>query len=530
MSAGVQTFPVKRFSAPRFGADSLLWLLLLFAALKVAVQAGITLLSLHAGYGIFRDELYYLVCGRHLAFGYVDQPPLVALQARASELVFGYRHLALFRVPSYLAGALTVALTGLLADALGGSRRAAALAMLAVTFAPVYLATQSFLSMNSWDPALWTAVMLALARLLATPWVARWWVMLGVSAGLAFENKASAVFLIAALLLGLLLTPARALFRQRGFALAAALCALLALPNLVWQGLHGFPTWQWLHAVSHSTKDVVLSPPQFLVEQAFMLSPLHLMVWLGGLVWLLQARESRPWRALGVLYLAFLAIMLLLHAKDYYLAPVYPVLFAAGAVFWTHWAGRSPARSRLMWGYAAFMTLFIPVTLPFAVPILSPDAFTRYSRLLGFKLVDSEQHPGAAFPEFFADHLGWQELADGVGRVYRALPAEERGRTGIAAGNYGEASAVEIYGRGLPPVISSHQNFWLWGPRGYSGREMIVVTDQPMPVLLKSYGSCTLKEAQRSPYQMPWEQRGIYLCRDRVRPYAEDWAALKLYW
>ncbi len=532
MSAAVQTYIREEVSVPRPRTSSLLPLLLLFAALKVALQLGITLFSQHAGYGIVRDELYYLVCGRHPAFGYVDQPPLVALVARASELIFGYRHLLLFRIPVYLAGALTVMLTGLLTQALGGGRRAAALAMFAAATTTILLGTQSFLSMNAFDPVFWMGALYAYLRLLAAPNAIRWWLLLGASAGLATENKASAVFFIVALLAAMVATPARCLLRERGFALAAAVCALLAAPNLAWQEAHRFPTWEWLRAVAHSSKEVVLTPPQFLIEQIAMLSPLHVLLWLPGLVWLLGAGGSRRWRSVGVFYLVFLVIMICFHAKDYYLAPVYPVLFAAGGIFWTEWAGRSRARRRFVLAYAGAVAVSVALVLPFAVPVLSPRELTLYSRAMHFQVVDSEQHPGATFPEFFADHLGWRELADGVERVWRSLPSAEQARTAIWAGNYGQASAIAVYGgeAGLPEPISGHQNYWLWGPRGNSGEEAIVVTDQALPILLRSYRSCVLRERQGSPYWMPWEQRGIYVCRGRVRPYAEDWARLKLYW
>ncbi len=509
-----------------------LWpLLLVFGALKLALGVAVTLVSEHAGYGLHRDEFYYLVCGHRLALGYVDQPPLVALQARAAELLFGYRHPALFRLLPNLAGALTVMLTGLIADGLGGSRRAAAPAMLAVLTVPVFVATQSFLSMNAWEPVFWMGMVWALLRVLARPQATGWWLLLGASAGLGLENKVSAIFLIAALLLALLATPARRLLRTRGFWLAVAICAAFAAPNLYWQARHTFPTWEWLRDVQHSNKDVVLSPPEFLLEQVLILGPLHLLLWLPGCLWLLFAPNARPWRSLGVLYVFFLGIMLALRAKDYYVAPVYPLLFAAGAVAWTRWAGRDRGRTRAVWVYAAAITLSLVYTVPFAVPVLAPARFERLARALHFAPIESEQHPGADFPEFFADHLGWQRLADAVSRVYHALPPAEQKQTGIFAGNYGQASALNILGRplGLPPTISGHQNYWLWGPHGYTGKEMIVVTDAPPPEMARYYRRCTVADHQTSPYQMPWEQRFIYVCHDRFRTYEEDWNALKLY-
>ena len=529
----VEVVPVAKASAVQDPLPwTLLWPLLLpFALAKLLLQSAITVASTHAGYGIFRDELYYLVCGHRLALGYVDQPPLVALQARLAEVLFGYHNLILFRLLPALAGSLMVVLTGALAAALGGSRRAVALALLAILPVPVFLATQSFLSMNAWEPVFWSAALLAVARLLRTPQASGWWVVLGASAGLGIENKISIVFFLAALLLALLLTPARTLLRTRGFARACVLTLALAAPHLWWQLRHGWPTLEWLTDVAHSDKVAVLPPARFLLEQVLMLSPLHLLFWLPGALWLLAARAARPWRSLGWLYLLFLALMLGLHAKDYYVAPIYPLYFAAGAVFWAQWASHARARTAAIASAAIVITFNSILAAPLAVPLLSPKQFLRFTRVLHFAPIESEQHPGAGFPEFFADHLDWDRLAESVGSVYRSLPPSEQRSTGIFTANYGQASAINILGRqqGLPPAISGHQNYWLWGPSGYTGEEMIVVTDAAPSEMLRTYRSCAIRDRQTSPYQMPWEQRYVYLCRGRYQTYTSSWNALKLY-
>ncbi len=511
--------------------DTLIPLLVLFGVVRFLLQIGINSLSIHAGYGIYRDELYYLVCGNHLAAGYVDHPPLVALQARLADMLFGHTNLIAFRLLPALAGSLTVVLTGLLATTLGGTRKAAALAMLAVLPAPVLLATQSFISMNAWDPVFWMAAMLALLRLIAVPTATKWWVVLGLSTGLAFENKASVLFFIAALLLALLATPARSLLRTRGFLLAVGLTLLFALPNLWWQAAHGFPTWEWLKDVQHSDRDVLLPPLQFLLQQVLMLSPLHVLIWLPGLIWLLVGRTGRPWRAAGLVYLFFLTIMMALHAKEYYLAPIYPLLFAAGAVFWMEWAEASRMRVRVVAAYATLMTAFVLFSAPFAVPLLSPANFVFYSHFMHFELTESEQHTPTPLPEFFADHLDWQPLVQDVSRTYHALPPAEQRQTGIITSNYGQASAINVLGKplGLPEAISGHQNFWLWGPGDNSGKEMIVVTDASPSAMLRVYQSCIVADRQTYKYQMPWEQRYIYVCRNRYQPFGSSWDAVKFY-
>ncbi len=530
MSLSAQWAQVRRPSdAVAWQPKVLLPLLILFGVAKLLLQTGVTLLSVHAGYGMFRDEFYYIVCGQRLAAGYVDQPPLVALQALATDVVFGHGNLLLFRLLPSFAGVVMVVLTGLLAHALGGRRRAAGMAMLAVLTVPVFVATQSFVSMNAWEPVFWMTCVLALIRLMTSP--ARpmgWWVLLGASAGLALENKASAVFFLVTLVIAIAATPERRLLRQRGFAVAVGIVALLALPNLLWQVHNGYPTWQWLRAVQHSNKDVVLSPARFLLAQFLMLSPLHLLVWLPGLVWLLRVPR---WRTAGLLVVFFVTLMLAMHAKDYYVAPIYPLLFAAGGMLWAAWMDHARPRLLLVSGYCFAMVLALAVTLPFAVPILSPRDYVRYSKLTHFAPIESEQHEATPLPEFFADFLGWPELANAVSATYNALPPAERQQTGIFAANYGEASAITVLGApsGLPAAISGHQNFWMWGPGRFTGREMIVVTTESLAAMQTRFGTCTVKDFQDSKYWMPWERRYIYLCHNRVTPYAADWGALRIY-
>ncbi len=200
-----------------------LWLCVGFAALKLAIQIVGNVLAQHAGYGIFRDELYYLVCGRRLAFGYVDQPPLTAVQARVSEMLFGHDTMWSLRLISGMAGAAKVFLTGLLTWALGGGRRAAALAMLGVIAGAVYLGIDGYMSMNSFDPVFWMLCALALIHIVQSTSeieVRNWWIVFGLSAGLAFENKDSIAFFLIAMLVALLLTPQRRILSSRWFVFA----------------------------------------------------------------------------------------------------------------------------------------------------------------------------------------------------------------------------------------------------------------------------------------------------------------------
>jgi hypothetical protein len=510
------------------------WISLAFAALKIAIHIVTNIMAQRAGYGIFRDEMYYLMCGRNLAFGYVDQPPMVALVARLTDLLFGFQHVWSLRLIPAIAGAAKVFLTGMLVWTLGGGRRAAALAMLGVIAVGVYLGIDSFLSMNCLDPVFWMTCTLALIRIVQSESARstrNWWIILGISAGLGLENKASEIFFLVCALLALLLTSQRRILKSRWFGVAVLLIVALALPNLLWQIHYHFPTLEWLHDVAQSDKDVKLPPLAFLKAQLFMLQPLTVLLWLPGVLWLFIAKAAKPYRFLGLMYVLFLPLMIALHAKDYYLAPIYPVYFAAGAVARIPSGSNSPWRNGSAAFYAVLLLVSTVLTLPFSIPLLSPEKFLAYEHKLGFKPQDNETHDPTILPQFYADRFGWTDMVAQVNAIYHSLPPQEQAITGIFAGNYGQASAINILGAkdALPTAISGHQNYWIWGPRGYTGQEMIIVNETPLSEMNKYYASCKIMAMRTNPLAMPWERGPIYLCYGRKASYAADWKDLKYY-
>jgi hypothetical protein len=513
---------------------SILWLSTGFAVLKLAIQILGNVLAQHAGYGIFRDELYYLVCGKHLAFGYVDQPPLIALQARLSEMLFGHETMWSLRLISAMAGAAKVFLTGMLCWALGGRRRAGALAMLGVIAGGVYLGIDGYMSMNSFDPVFWMLCALALIRIVqsSSNEVRGWWIVFGVSAGIAFENKDSIAFFLIAMLVALLLTPQRRILASRWFGVAVVLIVLIALPNFLWQIHNHFPTLEWLRDVQASDKDVKLPPVPFFLAQIMTLTPTNIFLWGAGVLWLLFAKAARSYRFLGVFYVIFLALMMWLHAKDYYLVPAYPMFFAAGAVALFAWAKKIAWRNALLGAYAMILAVGVVVFLPFSVPVMRPQQWLAYAQRLHYMPKDSENHAATPLPQFFADRFGWEDLAKQVSGIYNSLPAEERERTGVLVANYGQGGAIDILGEkyGLPPAIGGHQNYWMWGPRGYTGEEMIVINAATLDEMNKSYNSCTVVGTRDEPYTMPWERGSIFLCRGRKTSYQVGWKDLKHYY
>ncbi len=538
------TVPLDPATSRLNAASSLRQALLLaaiFAGIKLAIQVGGNLWQAHLGWGYFRDEMYYVLCGQHLDWGYVDHGPIVALQARVALALFG-KSLVGLRMLSALAGATKIFLTGLIAWSLGGRRVAQALAMLGVLLAPEFLALDSFLSMNSFEPVFWMTAALALIVLLrgevgsasGAVHAGRWWIVFGVAAGIGMENKPSMLVYLIALLIGLLLTPQRRILFCRGAVVAIALAALLMVPNLLWQIHYHFPTLEFIRNGKLHHKNVTLSPLGFIGAQINMLNPIAVLLWGSGLVWLLTSRRARPWRFLGWTYVVFLLMMLATgDAKDYYLAPVYPLLFAAGGVAWQALL----ASRRTAWivpAYTCLLTIAGLLILPMTVPILRPQTWLDYTMRMHLrdKIGHTENAATSEFPQFYADRFGWQELTDEVARIYNALPAQERAHAGIIGSNYGESSAINMLGagRGLPFAISGHNNYYLWGPQGETGDVMIVINGDQTPEKLRRYfNSVEVAGRMDHPYAMPYEHRNIWLCR-RMHPSLPSlWEKIKDY-
>ena len=496
-----------------------------FAALTFLIHLASSLWGSHLGYGFFRDELYFLVCGHHLAWGYVDQPPLVALQARLAEAIFGLSPTGI-RIFSFAAGGVTVALTGLLAWQLGGCRAAQVLAMTAVLAAPVFLGIANYLSMNSFEPCFWMGALLVVFRLAEGSNTPRAWLFFGLLAGLGIENKDTTVFFLVALLVGLLLSPQRRILWSKGCAAGVALLLLLALPNLLWQWVHHFPTYEFLNGVAHTDKNVKLPPVAFLVQQVKVLLIVAAPLWIGGPVWLTFARKARPWRFVALTFLLFLAIMMAMHAKNYYPAPIYPVLFAAGAVAF----GQLTRRSWPLIAYTVILAYVLcSATAPVVLTILPPGKYSAYAGRFDPDSVNFDKFYGP-LPQILSDRFGWPQMVEGFASRYYALPPDIRAHTAIFCGNYGEASAVNILGPkyGLPTAISGHQNYFYWGWNNYTGESVLTLGNDA-----KDYTDTYAEVIDLGPFDAPWimdrEHLHYFWLRHRKRTFAADWPELK-YW
>ena len=485
------------------------------------------LLTIHR-YGYFRDELYYIACARHLDFGYVDLAPLSAFLLRIELILFGSSLFAL-RIFPVLASALTIVLTGILTRELGGRAWAIALACTSVLGSLFFLAVGNFYSPNVYEPLFWTGAIYLLCRIInGAP--SRTWLWFGVVVGFGIQNKHSMVFFDVAIVLAILLTPQRRLFAQKWIWLGGLIALVIALPNIVWQIERGWPTWVLLHGIAKSNKNVVLTPWEFFSQQITLMNPATFPLWFGGLIWLLISHEGWRYRVIAFTYLIAFTEFVVMHGKNYYLAPAYPMLFAAGGV-----AFERIFALRLRWlkPAIAFLVLVSAVVFaPVVLPILSPEKLLAYMRAIHFKVPRTETSHTAALPQLYADQFGWEELVRSVARVYASLPANEQQHAAIFCQNYGEAGAIDFFGpkHGLPPALSGHQNYFYWGPDDYTGEIMIVLNDDATEESEQFHSVEDGGMVESSPWAMPWEQRlHIFVCRDLKIPLRDLWPKVRVW-
>lgn len=481
----------------------------------------------HGGYGIFRDELYFIACGEHLAWGYVDQPPMVAIAAAAERALLGDSLFAIRFLPA-LAGAAVVLITGLIARELGAGRFGVFLAQLAALIAPVFLSIHTILSMNVFEHLFWALAVLVAVRIakLGAP---RWWIVFGVIVGLGLLTKHSMAFFCIALFVGLLISAERRQLAQRWFWSGAAIAGVIFLPHVIWQVQNDFPMVELLRN-GQLYKNAPFEPGAFLWGVFLEFHPANIVLAAGALWFLLIAPHGKPYRFLGWTVVTLLVLFVALKAKPYYVAPIYPLLYAAGATALAMWTTGNMGR----WVRGALVAVMIitgAATAPLAMPLLPPQDFLTHARRLGIAGPPSERHQMGSLPQFFADMHGWEEMVRVVADAYQRLSPEERAKSAIFTSNYGEAGAIDFFGAkyGLPKAISGHNNYFLWGPPDHEV-EIVITVGESREDVLETFEE--VEEAGRfaHPYAMPYETRHPILIARKPRFDLRDvWPAVKEY-
>ncbi|HXM93451.1 MAG TPA: glycosyltransferase family 39 protein [Candidatus Dormibacteraeota bacterium] len=468
-------------------------------------------------YGYFRDALYYLACSEHLDWGYVDQPPLIALVGWISRHTLGVSLRALLFWPA-MAGAGRIALTAALAKELAARRFGTALAAMLAATPGVWYAIDHQFAMNAFEPLFWTGCAYILVRMVKTE-NPRLWLGFGAIAGLGLQNKYSIAVVAFALLAGLLLTPQRKLLFTPWLFAGAGVALLIFLPNLLWNIHHHWPFLELMHNIRAEGRDVVLSPGVFLAQQVLLMNPIIFPFWFGGLLYYLLSREMKAYRFLGWAFVITVAFFMIAHGKNYYSAPVYPVVLAGAAVGIEKFLATSfesrPWRSIVKPAIFAWLILAVTLFLPITLPILPIESYLRFQSHLPFKLPRSEYgHMHVPLPQHYADEFGWEEIAATVATIYHSLPPEEQAKTAIFAQDYGQAGAIDFFGAkyGIPKAVSGHQNYFLWGPRNYTG-EIVIVIFGDEETEREHFASVERMATLENPYVLPSEVGPIFLCR-----------------
>ena len=480
---------------------------------------GILYLALAGRYDVFRNELYFIICGRHPAFGYADQPPLVPLIAAATQ-AFG-NSTWLLRLPAVLAAIAIIPLTARFAQLLGAAGWAAWFAALATAIAPMLMGIGTTVTTETFEPVTWTA----LAFLATQAWTRndrRALIWAGLIAGIALEAKYGMAIWLIGLTVGIAATPARRMLVWREFWLGVLIVSLIAAPSVIWQAVNG---WPFLEVTKHhSARNLTGSPLRFFIGQAVAMNLLLAPLWIAGIVGPFVIAQLKEFRFLSIAFPVAAAIIIASHGKDYYLGPAYPTLFALGAAV----CGGIPRWLKLTWTAGA--VVLSAIAAPVVLPLLDPPALARYLDRHHLRpRADETAGIGAPLTQVFSDEVGWRSFEKQVAAAYNALPPEDRVHAAILAVDYGEAAALDYYGPadGLPPALSGQNQYFLWGPRGYDGSVILAVNGRPER-WKRICESSDVLGTFGAPYAMPYENdRPIILCHGLKANLSETWQRFK---
>lgn len=461
-------------------------------------------------YGFHRDELATLDDARHLTWGYVAYPPLTPFFGRLSLELFG-TSLAGFRFFAAAAQAVALVLAGLMARELSGRRGAQLVAAAAAL--PFCLGGGALMQYVSFDYLFWVLAAYFVVRLLASD-DPRWWIGIGAAIGLGMMSKYTMGFLVAGFVAGVLLTGARQYVRSRWLWYGVAVSLVIFLPNLIWQAQHGFVSLDLLRDIHE--RDIRIGRTQEFLPDQLKLTLLAFPLWMAGLCFYLFSRTGRRFRALGWMYVVPLLLFVIAKGRGYYLAPAYPMLYAAGSVWGEQWLASmrrswAVALRTMVWtALAADVVVAAALTLPIA-PVNSGWAKVAF-RINGD----------------FHEEIGWPELVETVAHVRDSLPQADRARLGILAGNYGEAGAINLYGAryGLPRAISGINSFW---QRGYGTPppETLIVVGLSRRFLDRNFSACEVMGHTWNRYGVENEETrdhpDIFVCRGLRQSWPEFW-------
>jgi hypothetical protein len=419
-------------------------------------------------------------------------------------------------------------LTALITSEMGGKKFSQVFSALAVMFTPAYLGINGFYSMNSYDLLFWAMLLYMIVRIINTG-NSKLWIVFGIIAGIGLMNKISVLFFLAGLAIAILFVPERKYFKDKNFWIGALLAVLIFSPYIVWQFFHEFGTIEFMRNAT-AYKNVAMSLPAFLFAQILELNPFNAIIWITGLAAMFVSSNLKKYKIFGFMYIIILLIFALQGGKPYYLYPFYPVLISAGVISVTNFTN---AKNMNWFAGSLASVIVISGTLlaPLAIPVLPPESFKSYQNIVGIKPPQIERGRTPLLPQHFADRFGWEELTEKVADVYNLLSDSEKTRTAIFAQNYGEAGAIDYYGKkyGLPAVISGHNNYWLWG-YGSDSISTVIIIAGDLEDHLEEFNEFIVADVHSHKYAMPFENDlKIYIARGLKKPLKEIWKTVRFY-
>ncbi len=499
-----------------------------FARVTLLLLGLFTLLlhfSFNGGYGYFRDELYYIACGEHLSFGYVDHPPLIALIASLSRFLLGDSLFDIRFFPAVTAAVLVV-LTGRMAQQLGGGRMAQGLAATAVMASPFFLLAGNILSTIVFDQLWWALVFLVLVRLVDVD-DPRLFIAVGVIAGLGLMTKHNMVFLGFGLALGLLLTTERRYYRGPWLWLGGAIAVSIFMPNIIWQMQNDWATLDFISGLRRT----VLAHSSIVgnvTEIVMGMNPVSLAMGIVGVWFFLGSSRDKTYRLIGWVLVIVAFVSIVLKSKSYYVAPLLPPAVAGGAlVIERYLATRS--KGWVVTALLAPMIAWGAIAAPLMMPILSLEGLLRYTATLGMTEERNWAGGSQRLPTLFADMLGWSEMVERVAEVYSELSPDEQSRITVYARNFGQAGAIDLLGpnKGLPSAVCGGHNYFIWGP-GDRAEDLLLTVGEPVEDLEPRCDEVELKAVHRHALAMSLEQEvPIAICRGLRPPLEELWPRLR---
>ncbi len=481
--------------------------------------------NIFAGYGIFRDELYYIACSNRPALGYVDQPPLSIYILAVSRLLFGDSLFAIRLLPA-VNSALTVIVTCLMALKLGGRKMSVVISGFAVIFAPVYIGISSIYSMNSFDVLFW-AMAFYLIILIIENNKLTYWILLGIVMGLGSLNKVGFLWLEFGFFIGILISDKRKLLLTYRPYLCALTALLIFSPFIIWNFQNDFAHLEFIRNAT-SGKYSNLNSGDFIIGQITNMNPFSVLIWLSGLYYFLFNKTGRKFMIPGIIYIVTFTILIINgHSKAGYLAPAYTVLFAGGGVFI-----EKLTEHRLKFiRYVILLPLILLGILitPLALPVLPVEAYIKYAAKMGFAPTSSESKELSELPQFYADMFGWEKLAKDVSEIYMQIPEDQRVNVLVYCENYGEAGAIEFFSNKfpLPKAISNHNNYWIWG-YGDLKNPVVIIIGGKAEDHLRNFGEVVRAGTHSAEYSMPYENNlPIFIARNMKSNINELWNKIK---